>query len=206
MSERSHGSDRLQLGPTLALRCRSAPLATDGRDTKAVVSVQAGQCRVVMGWSPRWSPDTRRNQRAPPSVHSDLVLLGAPPGFRTQNLRIKSPENIVQVMLAYPLTWCSVRPSVYRVVPNPSGDRQLATKIGTKAWAFDTELFSGCCPADHLLPSRPPPDRIRREHLSAVVDAQTVTISPERAAVVQHRAVPPSSSVTGRRRQRVGTA
>ena len=76
------------------------------------------------------------NNAPPPSksdCDSNLVLLaGAPPGFRTQNLRIKRSNILVQLVLARPLSWCFIRPAVYRMVPNPSDYAQLATQLGTK--------------------------------------------------------------------------
>ena len=80
-----------------------------------------------------------RHARNGSETVSDPLLLCAPPGFRTQNLRIKSPRRIVQNVLDSPLSWCFVGPyrpsgplkSSLVTVVRPRGSRQQPTISGS---------------------------------------------------------------------------
>ena len=100
---------------------------------------------------------------------SDPVFLGAPPGFRTQNLRIKSRLHVVLAGAAMCYSTCSVQVLLYAIVPlvlpcvfkfrgrirsNPCGLRLSAPSVGVSCagsrmitgWCFGVDVAdrSGC--------------------------------------------------------------
>ena len=67
-----------------------------------------------------------------PTAASDLHVCGAPPGIRTQNLRIKSPERTVQRVGSGALTWGSVRTVVRLALFGVPQSVQFGAKLGAE--------------------------------------------------------------------------
>jgi hypothetical protein len=59
----------------------------------------------------------------------DQALWSAPPGSRTQNLRIKSPAQPVRPLLSSPQNRAFVRLAVQGVLPNPPQSGEFVAKL-----------------------------------------------------------------------------
>ena len=70
---------------------------------------------------------------------SELGVCGAPPGFRTQNLRIKRRRIIVPVVSPSPVTCGFFRCCVHLVCQSPVFNTSFATEFGTKDLRIPTE-------------------------------------------------------------------
>ena len=79
----------------------------------------------------------------------ELVLRCAPPGSRTQNLRIKSPAQPVRPVLSSPQTRGFVRNSVQGMLPNPPQSGEFVANLvarlqpARKASESVVEVLSG---------------------------------------------------------------